>query len=46
MFHFQAAQPALLYLVPACILGTIIPALLRKQFIMLWRYEDEDVEKN
>lgn len=40
---FQAAQPALLYLVPGVLLGSIFPALLRGEFSKFFNF-DEKVE--
>jgi len=46
MHTFQAAQPALLYLVPFCIGASLITALVNSQLSLLFAYEDEDVNKN
>lgn len=48
MHQFKAAQPALLYLSPACILFVTFTALLRGELQAFWRYadEDEDAKKN
>ena len=40
---FQAAQPALLYLVPGVLLGSIFPALLRGEFSKYFNF-DEKIE--
>jgi minor histocompatibility antigen H13 len=46
MVVFQAAQPALLYLVPGCLLFSIIPAYLNGDFNELWDYsEDSTLEE-
>jgi len=46
MYFFQAAQPALLYLVPACLSSSIGTALYRKQLRALYDYkEDHAAEK-
>jgi minor histocompatibility antigen H13 len=37
-----AAQPALLYLVPACLLTSILPAFLRNEIGALFAYSEED----
>lgn len=44
MHQFRAAQPALLYLSPACILSVTFTALLRGEFQAFWHYADEDEE--
>jgi minor histocompatibility antigen H13 len=41
MFFFKAAQPALLYLVPACLLSSVFTALLRGEFQALLAYDEE-----
>lgn len=41
MFYFQAAQPALLYLVPGCLLSSILCAILNKDFKQLWDFSEE-----
>eukprot|EP00301_Raphidiophrys_heterophryoidea_P010018 c15047_g1_i1.p1 GENE.c15047_g1_i1~~c15047_g1_i1.p1 ORF type:complete len:396 (-),score=150.40 c15047_g1_i1:138-1259(-) len=41
MHVFQAAQPALLYLVPACIGTSLLPALLRGDLKALFAYTEE-----
>ncbi|GAA5909639.1 hypothetical protein JCM6882_008451 [Rhodosporidiobolus microsporus] len=47
MHTFRAAQPALLYLSPACILSVIGCALVRGESAELWKYVDgeEDADK-
>lgn len=40
MHAFQAAQPALLYLSPACIGSTLITACYRHELKDLWTYRD------
>lgn len=42
MHQFRAAQPALLYLSPACILSVTFTALLRGELQAFWQYTDED----
>jgi minor histocompatibility antigen H13 len=37
----QAAQPALLYLVPSCVLIPLLMALLRGELRELWNYSEE-----
>jgi len=44
MHTFQAAQPALLYLVPACLGSTIILAIVRKEWSLLMSYTEEKTE--
>jgi hypothetical protein len=47
MHYFKAAQPALLYLVPSCILIPLGFAALRGEFSALWNYSEEHlVEKD
>uniref|UniRef100_A0A1I8BDL1 Intramembrane protease 2 n=1 Tax=Meloidogyne hapla TaxID=6305 RepID=A0A1I8BDL1_MELHA len=47
MHYFKAAQPALLYLVPSCLLLPLGFAALRGEFSALWNYSEEHlVEKN
>ena len=43
MHTFKAAQPALLYLSPACIAAPIIVAICRGQFTQLFAYSTEEV---
>ncbi|GAA5820286.1 hypothetical protein JCM11251_005557 [Rhodosporidiobolus azoricus] len=46
MHAFRAAQPALLYLSPACILSVVLCALVRGESTELWKYVDgEEDEK-
>eukprot|EP00761_Pharyngomonas_kirbyi_P012084 gb/GECH01012111.1/.p1 GENE.gb/GECH01012111.1/~~gb/GECH01012111.1/.p1 ORF type:complete len:328 (+),score=58.92 gb/GECH01012111.1/:1-984(+) len=45
MHAFQAAQPALLYLVPYCLGSVVIHALIRGEFKELWDYTEENEEK-
>ena len=42
MHTFQAAQPALLYLSPACILSILLTALARGETTCIWTYSDEE----
>lgn len=42
MHQFKAAQPALLYLSPACILSVILTALFRGEMQEFWSWTDED----
>lgn len=44
MHAFQAAQPALLYLVPACLGASLLTALVRGQLSALFAYHDDDDE--
>lgn len=41
MYFFNAAQPALLYLVPACLGGSLAVALSRGEFSTLFAYDEE-----
>ncbi|GAB0490881.1 hypothetical protein MMPV_002121 [Pyropia vietnamensis] len=41
---FDAAQPALLYIVPACLLGSVGLALYRGEMRELWAYTEEEQE--
>jgi len=45
MHTFQAAQPALLYLVPFCIGASLITALVNSQLSVLFSYSEEIEEK-
>lgn len=48
MYAFQAAQPALLYLVPACLGTALVQAMMRGEINVLWNYkenEEEEAEK-
>ncbi|CAM9661352.1 unnamed protein product [Phaeothamnion confervicola] len=44
MRYFNAAQPALLYLVPACLLASAGAAAARGELRALWRYSEEGDE--
>lgn len=44
MHIFKAAQPALLYLSPACILSTVVTAWLRGELKEVWQYVEEHHE--
>lgn len=41
MYYFKAAQPALLYLVPACLGGSLVVALAKAEFSLLFAYDEE-----
>ena len=41
MFFFEAAQPALLYLVPACLIGSLLTAVVRGELKELFDYSEE-----
>lgn len=41
MHQFKAAQPALLYLSPACILSVTLTALFRGELQEFWSWTDE-----
>ncbi|KAI9259335.1 signal peptide peptidase-domain-containing protein [Sporodiniella umbellata] len=45
MHLFKAAQPALLYLSPACILSVLITAFSRGELQELWAYKVEETDK-
>jgi minor histocompatibility antigen H13 len=45
MFFFQAAQPALLYLVPACLGASLCTAMVRGELSHLLAYSEEEKEK-
>lgn len=41
MYFFKAAQPALLYLVPACLLGSLIVGVVLGELTTLFAYDEE-----
>ncbi len=45
MHTFQAAQPALLYLVPFCTLTPLLLSVVRGETALLWAYSEEEAEK-
>ncbi|KAL4087697.1 hypothetical protein PRIC1_013585 [Phytophthora ramorum] len=45
MFIFNAAQPALLYLVPACLGSALVTAFVRGEFKELLAYSEEEEEE-
>lgn len=45
MHYFKSAQPALLYLVPACIIIPLLLSLIRGEFSELWNYTEEHLTK-
>jgi len=45
MYAFEAAQPALLYLVPACLGASMITAIVRGEVGELFAYEEEPQEE-
>jgi minor histocompatibility antigen H13 len=45
MVYFQAAQPALLYLVPACLGSSFLCAIIRKEVTLLLAYSEEVEEE-
>lgn len=45
MIQFNAAQPALLYLVPACLGSSWICAITRGQLVELFAYSEEEEEE-
>ena len=42
MYYFNAAQPALLYLVPACLGASLIVAITKGKFNDLLEYNEDD----
>ena len=46
MYMFDAAQPALLYLVPALLISTSGLALIRSQFSIFFNYTEESADSN
>lgn len=46
MNYFKAAQPALLYIVPAVLGATALHALIKGEFKELWNYKEEVEEKD
>ncbi len=46
MYYFKAAQPALLYLVPACLLSSISVAAWKGHVTLLWNYDQEQLKEN
>jgi len=45
MYYFNAAQPALLYLVPACLGASLIVGLVKSEISSLLAYSEEEEEK-
>ncbi|GAA5925239.1 aspartic endopeptidase [Sporobolomyces koalae] len=45
MHRFQAAQPALLYLSPACVGSVALVSLIRGESAEVWKWEDGDEER-
>ena len=45
MHTFQAAQPALLYLSPACIISVLTVALFKREVRTFWKHTEEDEEE-
>lgn len=43
MNFFMKAQPALLYLVPGCLVGSMLTALFSRGFNDLWNFDEENV---
>lgn len=43
MYYFQKAQPALLYLVPGCLIFSLLPAFVFGDFNKLWEFDEEKV---
>ena len=42
---FKHAQPALLYIVPLCLIFPLVTALIRKDWTTMFAYEDHASEK-
>lgn len=45
MHHFKAAQPALLYLVPACLGASFLTAVAMGEWKTLLAFEEEDPDE-
>merc|ERR1711865_948535 len=45
MFYFKAAQPALLYLVPACLGSSFLCAITKGELTLLLAYSEEEEEE-
>jgi minor histocompatibility antigen H13 len=45
MIQFKAAQPALLYLVPACLASSLLCATVRGEMKELFEYSEEEEEE-
>ena len=45
MYAFEHAQPALLYLVPACLISSLISGYQQGHLKQLWNYSEEDEEE-
>merc|ERR1711865_506843 len=45
MFHFKAVQPALLYLVPACLGSSFLCAIAKGEVSLLLAYSEEEEEE-
>jgi minor histocompatibility antigen H13 len=46
MYFFNAAQPALLYLVPACLGSSLLVGAVRGELSSLFAYDEESKEKD
>lgn len=46
MHNFKAAQPALLYLSPACVGSVAITSLIRKEWKEVWSWTTEEDKKD
>jgi hypothetical protein len=46
MHIFQAAQPALLYLVPFCLIASLLTGLVTGELSTLWAFSDAKPEKD
>eukprot|EP00003_Mantamonas_plastica_P008422 TRINITY_DN1737_c0_g1_i3.p1 TRINITY_DN1737_c0_g1~~TRINITY_DN1737_c0_g1_i3.p1 ORF type:complete len:208 (+),score=83.57 TRINITY_DN1737_c0_g1_i3:217-840(+) len=45
MHWFKAAQPALLYLVPTCLIFSLLPAMARGELMVLWNFSTQTEEE-
>ena len=45
MYFFNHAQPALLYLVPCTLLSSTLLAFQKKEFKLLWKFNEEKLDK-
>jgi len=46
MFQFNHPQPALLYLVPGCLLTSLLMGLVSRNFLKMWNFDEEVEIKN
>ena len=45
MYFFNHAQPALLYLVPCTLISSTLLSFLKKEFKLLWKFNEEKLDK-